>query len=90
MSSSNAFWLLYLSIGCLIASVILWKNWIDLKENANVVVVTFDALYITVCWGVYAGLLISLFVGVSLIDFLEARWPFKNISGWWQSQYDKS
>ena len=78
--------LLYLGIGCLFASVILWKNWLGFKDDASLSFVTFDAIGIVVSWGMFLG----LFIALAPFAWLSERWPMKNIDDWTKSQYDKS
>ncbi len=85
--SLEVFWMMiYLGIGCLVASVILWKNWFSFKEEASVIFITFDALGIVASWGMFLG----LFVILAPFAWLIERWPMKNIDDWTKSQYDKS
>ena len=77
--------LIYLGIGCLIASVILWKNWFNFKDDASVVFVASEAFGIAASWGMFLG----LFIALAPFAWLSERWPMKNIDDWTKSQYDQ-
>ena len=76
--------LVYFGIGCLVASTIMWKNWLGLKEDASIAYVLFDTIGIVTSWGIF----LVLFVVLTPFVWLIERWPMKNIDDWTKSQYD--
>ncbi len=76
--------LVYFGIGCLIASVSLWRNELGYRDDASVVAMFLDAILVAVSW----GMILVWFAFMVPFIWLSERWPLKNIDEWNRSQYD--
>ena len=75
---------IYLGIGCIFAAVVLWKNYLNLKDDASPVIIVADALLISVFWGLAATLWIFAYPAEKVND---SRWG-QRWDKWIKEQYN--
>lgn len=79
--------MIYLGIGFIISAVVLWTNFLELKDKTHIIALIYMIMAITATWGLFT----SLYVIVAATDFVNARWPMKQVSAvadaWWKNQF---
>ena len=77
--------MIYIGAGLIVSGIVLWTNWLSLSERAHLIALIYTALFITMLWGLF----IILPIVVIVSDFLNSRWPLKQVGSWWDRQFEQ-